>query len=61
LHFCLVTSGYLEYKNPFEPSLAAHGSKLTAKKRKNENKNFEIDYYSPAPAAGLYGFTGGRV
>jgi hypothetical protein len=31
------------------------------KNKKNENKNFEIDYSSPASVAGLYGFTGGRV
>jgi len=34
LLFCLVASGYHGYENPFEPELAAHGSKLTAKKEK---------------------------
>jgi hypothetical protein len=56
LAFC-----YLECENPFEPQLAVHGSRLTAKTKKYENKNFEIDYYSSAPVAGLYGFAGGRV
>src|SRR5690554_386397 len=36
--FCLVTSGYLEYENPFEPSLVADGSKLTAKTKKMKTK-----------------------
>ena len=34
----LVTSGYLEYKNPFEPQLAAYGSKLTDKTKNMKTK-----------------------
>jgi hypothetical protein len=34
---------------------------FTAKKEKYENKNFKIDYYSPAPVTALFGFIGDRV